>query len=507
MALVSSTVTKAIALVSALLLILFVDPAGPREVQAAPKFASAKVIPGSSTLLGYVDATALSKDWAGHYAPGLVFSHGFVKAGSSFTLRWQVLSSSGRPLANYPVTLQANKAYGGNSAHFAATCIDIPAANSYKDAADIFAETDKYGQVSFTITNLDAIGESASTPTNRIDQNSPSVFGQFSLQIGSLTDLQQTKEIVELHVLGSSSVSQPPKCLESKPVKSEYLMSTRIVPKETKISTPKLSDVAIGKLIWSDEFHLNTGQQPSSTFWTSRLCGTSNKNGGGIYCSGDQYYSKTASKIDSAGYMAIITTANELKRRDLGDCQAESCPFVSGRFDSQGKLALQYGYLEARVKMPSGIGQNPAFWLLGDNITRVGWPASGEIDVMEQPLIQLNQNAGSVHYSTSYSGCCDNHKTITRTFTGGQILSEDFHAYGILWTPGKITFYIDGVAYGSASRTDAQTNFWPFDAPAFLIFDNSTPGVKQTMTWKKSTMQIDYVRLWQADGYGAAWTH
>jgi beta-glucanase (GH16 family) len=137
----------------------------------------------------------------------------------------------------------------------------------------------------------------------------------------------------------------------------------------------------------------------------------------------------------------------------------------------------------------------------------VGWPTSGEIDVMEQPLIQLNQNAGSLHYSTTGGGCCSNHQTFTKLFTNTDQLSSAFHTFGILWQPNLITFYFDGQPYGQLDKNSTSTNFWPFNAPEFLIFDNSTPGDPVTMNWQSSTMVVDYVRLWKADGLGSAWTH
>jgi beta-glucanase (GH16 family) len=145
--------------------------------------------------------------------------------------------------------------------------------------------------------------------------------------------------------------------------------------------------------------------------------------------------------------------------------------------------------------------------MLGDSITKVGWPTSGEIDIMEQPLIGDYQNAGSLHYSTTLGGCCDNHTTFTRYFNHTDNLANAFHTYAIAWLPGRVDFYFDGELYGTLSKANAATSYWPFDAPGFLIFDNTTPGNKSQMTWNKSTMLIDYVRVWQLNKLGKVWTH
>jgi beta-glucanase (GH16 family) len=126
---------------------------------------------------------------------------------------------------------------------------------------------------------------------------------------------------------------------------------------------------------------------------------------------------------------------------------------------------------------------------------------------MEQPLIGDYQNAGSLHYSNTSGGCCDNHITFTRYFNHTQKLASTYHTFAIAWLPGKVEFFFDGELYGVQTREQSATNYWPFDAPEFLIFDNTTPGPKNQMFWQSSTMLIDYVRVWQLDQQGRVWSH
>jgi beta-glucanase (GH16 family) len=274
----------------------------------------------------------------------------------------------------------------------------------------------------------------------------------------------------------------------------------------TAPSKPVVPGHQVSKLLWSDEFSAKAGAALSSKTWTSRYCGTDPANGGGSYCSGDQYYLPGANRHDGSGHLKITTTKLTSPAASFGDCQSAFCPFSSGRFDSQGKLSIKYGYIEARIRLPYGVGQNPAFWMLGTNITEIGWPTSGEIDIMEQPLIQDFQNAGSLHYSNTWGGCCDNHITFTRYYNHTWPLQGGYHTYAIAWLPGRVEFYFDQNLYGVETKDTALTNYWPFDAPEFLIFDNSTPGPKASMQWQNSSMLIDWVRVWSLDGQGRVYT-
>jgi beta-glucanase (GH16 family) len=499
-----SKIARYVAAVASLLLLAgAVSSAAAAEDTGLP---AARLLSTSAGLVSKVDATALSTDWAKYYGRGLIFTHAYAKAASKFTLTWLVTDAKQKPLANQSVTLQANKAYGSSNAHFAAACVAIGNFQD-RDGADISGITDSTGHVSFEITNLDLTGEPSNTDTSKPDQNANPVYGQFSLQIANLTDLQQSKEIVEVHILGNATATTTPFCAGWVPPKANYAKWTTVAAPKTSAAKPSVQGHVVSKLLWSDEFSGKSATVPNSKVWTSRYCGTDPANGGASYCNGDQYNIPSANRHDGAGHMKILTNRISSAPANYGDCQATFCPFTSGRFDSQGKLSVQYGYIEARIKLPDGIGQNPAFWMLGDSITRVGWPTSGEIDIMEQPLIGDYQNAGSLHYSNTSGGCCDNHITFTRYFNHTQKLASAYHTFAIAWLPGKVEFFFDGELYGVETRQTASTNFWPFDAPEFLIFDNTTPGPKAQMNWQSSSMLIDWVRVWSLDGQGRVYSH
>ena len=118
--------------------------------------------------------------------------------------------------------------------------------------------------------------------------------------------------------------------------------------------------------------------------------------------------------------------------------------WTSGRLKTAGRVAFQYGRIEARIKLPYGAGIWPAFWALGDDFPKVGWPGSGEIDIMENvpPRGGLGPSRiSSTVHGTGYSGDLGVRNDIE--FPAGQRVDTDFHVYGAIWSPNMIQFYLD----------------------------------------------------------------
>ena len=119
-------------------------------------------------------------------------------------------------------------------------------------------------------------------------------------------------------------------------------------------------------LIWSDEF--DTNGSPSSDNWTYDI-------GNGEYGWGnneEQYYTRTNATVTEG--VLQINAKRELYR---------GSNYTSSRLKTQGRFSFTYGRVEVRAKLPEGGGTWPAIWMLGENITSVGWPECGEIDIME----------------------------------------------------------------------------------------------------------------------------
>lgn len=277
---------------------------------------------------------------------------------------------------------------------------------------------------------------------------------------------------------------------------------------------PKIQGLTIGKLLWGDDFKGEKNSSINSQNWSSRNCHRVPTEMGGGACFGAErvYYAPSAVTLDGTtdGAAVIKTTriAGALPA-DAGQCLSDSCAFVSGRFDTHGKVAFQYGYIEARIKMPAGSGNHPAFWMLGENINQVGWPTTGEIDITEIHSNVPNETTAAINFSTSYAPnqCCFNHKYTVAALDVGADVSVDYHLYAVAWLPNSISFYVDGKLI---STTTPQTlgGYWSFNNKFFLILNNAVSSIFSG-SWsnlQSSTMSIDWVRSYQLNGEGEVFT-
>ena len=266
----------------------------------------------------------------------------------------------------------------------------------------------------------------------------------------------------------------------------------------------------VGELLWSEEFKGSAGGSVDSKTWTSRYCGHDGANGGGTCHNNEpQWYYPGAIKLDgSSAGNAVITTTKTSQVPEGATCLAwPRCDFTSGRFDTQGKVSFKYGYIEARIKMPKGGRNWPAFWMLGDNITSVGWPASGEIDIAEQGGHQPWRNSAAVHYSTNGAPWDVGAHTYDYGDFGSAASSTNysngFHLYGFAWKPDRMEFYVDGNLFFTLTKAEARTQNWSFNDYFFIILNNATGDFGGAWDgWTTAQMHIDYVRAWKMDGYG-----
>jgi beta-glucanase (GH16 family) len=256
-------------------------------------------------------------------------------------------------------------------------------------------------------------------------------------------------------------------------------------------------------LIWSDEFAATVAQSaPNPQNWTY----DAGANGWGngeleTYCA---YGSNTApcdSKSPNAyvgndGYLHIIAR------------QPASGTYTSARMKTEGLQSFQYGRIEASIKMPQGQGFWPAFWMLGDNITSVNWPACGEMDIMESIGKMPSTNYGSIH-GTGFTG------TMIGTaynLPNGARFADAFHTFGILWSPKQIQYYVDSPTNIYATYTPSSLPkgaIWPFDSGKFFFILNlavggSWPGSPDATSVFPQEMLVDYVRVYSEPASSSA---
>jgi beta-glucanase (GH16 family) len=250
-----------------------------------------------------------------------------------------------------------------------------------------------------------------------------------------------------------------------------------------------------GTLVWSDEFSNSTGSngQPNPQTWTydtgTNCCGNNELE---TYCAWGSISapcdpSNPNTYTDTTGVLHIIARQSAAK------------VYTSARLKSQGLFSFQYGRIEARMKLPESQGMWPAFWLLGNSIATVNWPACGELDVMEHingsnPANEgFDWTQGSIH-GTNLNGGIQYHPA--------GFSAAAWHTYGMIWSKGQIQYYVDDSTKPYATFTPAtQTGTWPFDSgPEFILLNlaigGSWPGSPDATTVFPSEIQVDYVRLY-----------
>ena len=274
---------------------------------------------------------------------------------------------------------------------------------------------------------------------------------------------------------------------------------------------PKVPGLVIGKLLWSDDFVGAKGSQASSTSWTPRLCEQAASNGGGTCHNNEQqYYIPEAIAQDGSVDGNLIITTKRITQpvTNGGICYVGLCSFTSGRLDTQGKLSFKYGFIEARIKMPAGSGNWPAFWMLGDNINQVGWPYSGEMDIVEIHSDRPTITTSATHFSVTDtpSTCCSNARFVYDEVEVGVNVSSDYHTYAISWLPNSISYYFDGRLVGNTTPSRVSGK-WAFNEKFFLILNNAVGSFGGSWAnLQSSAMSIDWVRSYQVNGYGEVFT-
>jgi beta-glucanase (GH16 family) len=244
-----------------------------------------------------------------------------------------------------------------------------------------------------------------------------------------------------------------------------------------------------GPLTWSDEFSGPAGSRVGPS-WRAETGGSGWGNQ-----ELQTYTSRTANAaLDGAGHLAITAR----RERSGAQCWYGPCEYTSARLITAGKFSQTYGHFEAMIKIPRGQGMWPAFWLLGDDVFTTGWPASGELDVMENVGMEPGTAHGSMH-SPGHSGA--NSLTGSYMLPGGRALADDFHVYAIDWQPDSVTWSVDGNPYSTKTRADVGGGQWPFDHPFFVLLNvavgGSWPGAPDATTSFPQTMLVDYVRVYQ----------
>ena len=238
------------------------------------------------------------------------------------------------------------------------------------------------------------------------------------------------------------------------------------------------------QLIWSDEFNGKKGTPLDLSKWTYEV----KENN---YNNELQYYTDhpVNASLDGQGHLLIRAI-----KEDLG-----SKHYTSARLNTYSKFEPMFGRIEARIKLPFSQGMLPAFWMIGANKKEVGYPACGEIDIVEYVGKDPYVVSSNLH-ATGYVG--------TTIFKGRHSLpnhakfSDDFHIFAMEWEPNVIRFYIDNVLQDTHTPDKlASDKIWAYNHSFYIILNlavgGNWPGNPDSTTVFPQSLVVDYVRVYQ----------
>ena len=235
-------------------------------------------------------------------------------------------------------------------------------------------------------------------------------------------------------------------------------------------------------LVWSDEF---SGNNLDPTVWNQEV-----GNGSGGWGNNElEYYTNSLKNTFLSNGNLIIEARKEV---------ISGFNYSSGRMTTQNKKNFKYGRIDIRAKLPVSKGMWPALWMLGANITSVGWPACGEIDIMELIGAYPSRVSATLHWKNSAGAHAS--KGTNYNLSSGDF-SQQFHVYSAVWSQDIIKCYIDDNLCLTVTSADAGAGNYPFNADQFFIFNVAVggdwPGPPDATTLFPQRMFVDYIRVFQ----------
>jgi len=232
-------------------------------------------------------------------------------------------------------------------------------------------------------------------------------------------------------------------------------------------------------LAWSDEFNGSALDEQSWNYETG---------GGGWGNNELEYYTSSPKNIFLSNGNLII----EARKETMGTNN-----YTSARINTSGKKQFQYGRIDIRAKLPVSSGMWPALWMLGSNLSTVGWPACGETDIMELIGKNPNQVVGSIHWKQQNAS----EGTYNNVYNAAQDFSQQFHVFSEIWDVNSVKLLVDDQVYVTATDQNVTSGTYPFNNPFFFIFNVAVggdwPGTPDATTTFPQRMFVDYIRVFQ----------
>ncbi len=203
-----------------------------------------------------------------------------------------------------------------------------------------------------------------------------------------------------------------------------------------------------------------------------------------------QYYTSRSENVRAEGGHLVIEGRNEAH---------QGYGYTSASINTRGRFEFLYGRVEVRAKLPTGNGTWPAIWMLGTNISQVGWPTCGEIDVMENVGFEPTRIHGTVH-TAAYNHVAGTAKGSSVTVPNPW---EDFHVYAMEWYSDHIDVFVDGQKYFTFRNEGTGSRTWPFDKPQYLLVNLAIGGAWGGQKGIDDSAfphryLVDYVRIYKA---------
>jgi len=273
--------------------------------------------------------------------------------------------------------------------------------------------------------------------------------------------------------------------------------STGAAPSVAPIDTAPVTPSAptTWTLAWSDEFDGPAGSRVDATRWGHDL---GDGCGNGICGWGNnekEYYTDATDNVslDGQGHLQIVA-----RQAPAGlTCYYGACRYTSGKVTTRGKLNAAPGRVEARLKLPSGQGLWPAFWMLGSGFPSVSWPACGELDIMENKGSTPSATSSAIH-GPGYSG---NTPFARLTQLAGGGVTSEFHTYAVEWDGESVRFSVDSAVHYSVARSELlQYGSSVIGQPYFVILNLAVGGQfdgdPRSDAIFPATMLVDWVRVY-----------
>lgn len=248
--------------------------------------------------------------------------------------------------------------------------------------------------------------------------------------------------------------------------------------------TSSESNPGESKFLWHDEFD---GDNIDSEKWTFEI-GTGASGWGNNEW--EYYTDRKENAYIKDGILHIRANKEDY----------EGSKYTSARMITKGKFSFTYGTVEARIALPVGKGIWPAFWLLGQNIDAVSWPACGEIDIIEAV------NSESVVYGTNHWAYEGNHAEYGNN-TGSyrdqkfELDVTQFHNYKFTWDEKYIRMFVDDFMYHEILIENNTGDTEEFHKPFFFILNvavaGNWPGFEVDDSQFPNEMLVDYIRVTQ----------